>query len=85
MAVKFKIGFTIDAETLFGLISKFLPLENLSVEEVALRPAHAAPPRLSKIAERVERAKPKQKRASRGMDLKAGVNRIMVFPKGGPR
>jgi hypothetical protein len=48
MAVKFKIGFTIDAETLFGIMAKFLPLEDLAVEEVAERPErHAAPKRLA--------------------------------------
>jgi hypothetical protein len=35
MPVKFKLGFTIDAETLFGVISKFLPVEDLVVEELA--------------------------------------------------
>lgn len=33
--VKFKIGFTIDAKTLFGMLSQFLPVGDLSVEEVA--------------------------------------------------
>ena len=34
MSVKFKLGFTVSAETLFGLLSKMLPIEDLSVEEV---------------------------------------------------
>lgn len=46
MSVKFKIGFEIDAETLFGIIAKFIPLDNLAVEEVIERP-HAAPPRIA--------------------------------------
>jgi hypothetical protein len=35
--VRFKIGFTIGAETLFGLMSKMLPIEDLSVEELVER------------------------------------------------
>ena len=34
MTVKFKVGFTMSAETLFGIIAKFLPVEDLHVEEV---------------------------------------------------
>lgn len=34
MAVKFKLGFTISAETLFGIVAKMLPIEDLQVEEV---------------------------------------------------
>lgn len=36
--VKFKIGFTIPAETLFGMMSKFLPIEDLHVEELMEQP-----------------------------------------------
>ena len=36
-AVKFKIAFTINAETLFTLASKLLPIEDLSIEEVVER------------------------------------------------
>ena len=38
MSVKFKLGFTVSAETLFTLMSKLLPIEDLSVEEVIERP-----------------------------------------------
>ena len=34
MTVKFKVGFTMSAETLFSIIAKFLPIEDLQVEEV---------------------------------------------------
>jgi hypothetical protein len=37
MSVKFKIGFTIESETLFRMISQMLPVEDLSVEEVMVR------------------------------------------------
>ena len=39
---------TIGAETLFSLVSKFLPLEHLSVEEV-MEHAHTPTPRLPKL------------------------------------
>lgn len=60
MPVKFRIGFEIDAETLFGIVAKFLPLENLSVEEVM---THRAPPtpRLPKTVDtpKIKRRRPK--------------------------
>jgi hypothetical protein len=72
MAVKFNIGFTIDAETLFSIVSKFLPLENLSIEEVVERPERHSAPRVSKVAAMLARADtPKIKRRQR---QNAGVN-----------
>ena len=41
MNMKFKIGFTIDGETLFGMLSKMLPIESLSVEEIVPKPTLA--------------------------------------------
>jgi hypothetical protein len=80
MSVKYKIGFTMDAETLFGLLSKFLPIEHLSVEEVFERPAPPTP-KLT-VAPRLVAPKPtpklKLKRASRGPLLDAGLNRIIL-------
>jgi hypothetical protein len=35
--VKFKIGFTIESETLFFMMSKFLPVNDLHVEEIVDR------------------------------------------------
>lgn len=85
MAVKFRIGFTMDAETLFSMISKFLPLQDLHVEEIVERPPpQFVPPALSKVAQRVQRAqiaKPirqYKRRPSKPMDLHAGINRIII-------
>jgi hypothetical protein len=85
MAVKFKIGFTIDAETLFGIMSKFLPLENLAVEEVVERPERppaSLPPRRIKHLP----AKPKQRRRKGEVSLHTGVNAIVMklFSDGKP-
>jgi hypothetical protein len=71
MSVKFRVGFTMSAETLFGIIAKFVPIEDLEVEELAPRVETAPKPKL--IADR----KP-NKRASRGPNLKKGVNGIIV-------
>jgi hypothetical protein len=74
MSVKFRVGFDIDAETLFGMIAKMLPIENLAVEELA--PAKAQPriPHVPKPAAKIAR----RPRPNRGPDLKAGINRIIV-------
>lgn len=75
MTLKFRIGFTIDSETMFGMLAKFLPVENLHVEEMVERaPPSELPPRRIQHA---KFAKPKMKRAKpegRKANLKAGVN-----------
>lgn len=77
MAVKFKIGFTIDAETLFSMISKFLPLEDLHVEEVLERPAPPPPQFVGKA--KFVLAKPKRKHAPvKPVNLHAGINGIII-------
>jgi hypothetical protein len=84
MTVKFKIGFQIDAETLFGIIAKFLPLENLSVEEVIDRPPMSAPRTLATATLSPRRIpqliKPKRARNKRGEgpNLEEGVNAVIV-------
>lgn len=70
MAVKFKIGFQIDAETLFGIMAKFLPLENLSVEEVVERPERPSTPRLLKGAD-IPKIKQRRAMNATGGQLKA--------------
>jgi hypothetical protein len=76
MPVKFKIGFTIPAETLFGLLAKVLPIDDLHVEELVV-----GTPVLKAAPAPVMRAisKPKKgKRRSAGMDLDAGVNAVIL-------
>jgi hypothetical protein len=82
MSVRFKVGFQIDAETLFGLIAKFLPVEALEVEEIAPKPTLAE----RAIAIHKLAHKPRQKRASPGPNLKKGINSIiMVALSDGPK
>lgn len=81
--VKFRLGFTISAETLFALMSKVLPIDDLSVEELP-----PAPIPKHNIAQQVKRLgadslmPPKQqhrkKRPNRGLNLKQGINGIIL-------
>jgi hypothetical protein len=77
MSVKFKIGFTIAGETLFAMVAKMLPIEDLSVEELAPKPTLAE--RAIAVPKITHRAKPKTyQRPSPGPDLKRGVNAILM-------
>lgn len=84
--VKFRIGLTVSAETLFSMMAKMLPIEDLNVEEV--RPMQQ--PRVTpKIAQQVAKLKkPKQVRHRRktGLNLQEGVNGVLmaVFADGQP-
>jgi hypothetical protein len=71
MIVKYKIAFTMDAETLFGLMSKMLPIENLSVEELV---EHQ--PKLP-IAHAVKHITTKRKKRS-SLRLDRGINGIIL-------
>jgi hypothetical protein len=79
MPVKFNVGFTISGETLFALIAKFLPVDDLHVEEVP----PLAKLKVEKIA-RLEGPKnrPKPKRAwgnrYRGASLDGGANAVVM-------
>lgn len=88
--IKYKIGFTVPAEVLFGMIAKFLPIEDLAVEEIVDHPPAPGKP-LPKIAQMVSHAskhKPKRaKRAGKGPNLKEGINGILmsVLEDGAPQ
>ena len=69
--IKYRLNFTIGAETLFGLLAKALPIEDLNVEEI-VEPV-AKPAKLKPVA----LAAPPKKRAQRlgyGVNLEEGVN-----------
>jgi hypothetical protein len=79
MMVKFRIGFTVEGETLFALMAKMLPIDDLHVEE--LTPPSARPaPSIPKVAQLVARAQTKPKRGwvRRSMDLDKGVNAVIL-------
>lgn len=79
--VKFKIAFTINAETLFTLASKLLPIDDLSIEELIERPVPTQAERLTNVLGIAPRHKPKHKykrKPSKPMDLTVGINRIVM-------
>jgi hypothetical protein len=82
--VKFKIRFVVPAETLFSLMAKMLPIEDLHVEEVIERPDQSPNAMFLKgveIAKKFEKAvrKPtlRKKRQNR-LDLDNGINAILI-------
>ena len=87
MTIKYKLAFTIDSETLFGIMSKFLPIEDLSVEEVVERPAER--PLIAKgtpfKAPRAPQVR-RKKGSGYALNLYAGCNAIIMatFADGEP-
>lgn len=77
MSVKFRIGLTIDGETLFALMAKILPIEDLSVKE--LPPLTERAFAVNKITRRaIAASKPKFKRPNAEIKLDRGINKIIV-------
>ena len=85
--IKYRLGFTMSAETLFALMAKVLPIEDLSVEEIAPTPVrekritHDPAIRFDK---RFDAPKPKLKRKFGARapgykpNLEAGTNAIIL-------
>ena len=78
MTIKYKLAFTIDSETLFGILSKFLPIQDLSVEEV-MEP-QPVPAHMDYLERHMKVTK--RKRAPRvsgyAINIFAGVNAIVI-------
>lgn len=72
--MKFKVGFTIGSETLFAMIAKMLPIEDVSIEELA-------PIKADRVITGI-RAHPqiarKKKRDRGGPRLNMGINAIIM-------
>lgn len=77
MNMKFKIGFTIDGETLFGMLSKMLPIESLSVEEIIPSRAPLAERAIELHQKRFPKPQ-KYKRKSPGPSLERGINLAII-------
>jgi hypothetical protein len=77
--MKFKIGLTISAETLFGLIAKMLPIEDLQVEEVPER-LETKVEKIAQLSGPKIRHKPPRPRGNRynGPILDGGGNKIVM-------
>jgi hypothetical protein len=83
MTIRYKLAFTIDSKTLFGIMAKFLPIEDLSVEEVPMEERVNA--KMRALAVSIPKLKPKRKLRSRAprrtghkINLHAGVNAILL-------
>ena len=79
--IRYRIGFEIGAETLFGMLAKMLPIDNLSVEEIV--PHHDLKAQIKTLGQdsllphkRTPTAR--KKRHSNGLDLKKGINGVML-------
>jgi hypothetical protein len=78
MTIKYKLGFTIDSEALFGILAKFLPVSDLSVEEVPMVERQLKRADLPELLASIK-PKSKRKKARRGeCDLTQGVNAIIM-------
>jgi DNA-binding transcriptional ArsR family regulator len=84
MSVKYKMGFTISAETVFHLLSKLLPIDDLHVEEVIERLAPDPAIRFDKRFDLPKPVKPKfkpkqyKRKPSKPMSLTEGINGIIM-------
>ena len=80
MTIKYKLAFTIDSETLFGIMSKFLPIQDLSVEEVVVPtpdPAIRFDKRFDQLP-KPKRAKQVRRGGGTAFNLTRGVNAVVV-------
>lgn len=78
--VKFRIGFTITPEVLFGIIGKVLPLEDMHIEQIVDAPIPDPAIRFDKkfdLPKPIKHKKSKRK-SSISVDLTKGVNMIIM-------
>jgi hypothetical protein len=80
MAVKFRLGFTLSAETLFGLMAKMLPIEDLQVEEVPeILPKIGKVEKIAQLSgPKIRPERPRGNRYSNGPILDRGGNAIVL-------
>jgi hypothetical protein len=76
--MKFKVGFTIGSETLFAMIAKMLPIENVSVEEIVESKTPLAQRTIALHQKKFPTQRKKQTRASPGPSLTRGINMVIV-------
>jgi hypothetical protein len=77
MSVKFRLGFTIDAETMFGLMAKLLPIEDLNVEEIRERP-HAPIAKLAKPQPQIAKRGRGRRRNATGGSRFAAIRPVLM-------
>ena len=77
--IKYRLGFTMSAETLFALMAKVLPIEDLNVEEIIERPPAVQKPARRLAQPQPQLVKPERKKRDRGgPNMKAGANAIIM-------
>lgn len=72
-AIRYKIGFTINAETLFTLASKLLPIDDFTVEEMI---EHTSQPSMSHPT--LPQIKKVNRRGNNRFNPNKGVNKIIL-------
>jgi hypothetical protein len=84
MSVKFRLGFTVEAETMFSLMAKLLPIEDLSVEELREPPRRVSFSPNTFAAPAPKLAKPHRlqapKRARKGLPATGGGRFKAMMP-----
>lgn len=78
---KFRVSFTITAETMFHMMSKFLPIDDLSVvEQPLVERAKLAQPKPAIVTQQklVGKWKIKPKHKTRSIDMKKGINSVIA-------
>jgi hypothetical protein len=82
MSVKFKVGFVMSAETLFGLIGKFLPVEDLAVEEIVFHEGFVPKPRavakLAKLPPSHSEGETPKPKGRKPLTLDQGMNAVVL-------
>jgi hypothetical protein len=77
--MKFKIGFTIEAETMFRMLAQFLPVDDLHVEEVPTATKSDIPKSaIGRLIAGVKPVKQKRKRPPTPIKLHEGINGIII-------
>jgi hypothetical protein len=72
--IKYRLSFVMPGEVLFGLLAKVLPIEDLSVEEIAPTPAKLKAKTAPQLVEhKKKRASPKGR-----LNIKQGANAIVL-------
>ena len=76
--MKFKVGFTIGSETLFAMIAKMLPIEDVSVEELVQSKTPQADRAMLLHQKKFSPRKKMTRRASTGPRLNMGINAVIL-------
>jgi hypothetical protein len=80
MSVKFRLGFTVDAQTMFSLMAKLLPIDDLQVEELIERPAPMSKLVKASIAIQAPKVRKPYTRTRRGDPPTGGARFAVLQP-----